>query len=197
MTTWLVFFILIAYLLGSVSSAIVVTKLFVNTDIRQQGSGNPGATNVLRVAGKKAAAVVFLFDVLKGALPVYLGFLFGLEPLGLSAIAISACIGHIFPVYFEFKGGKGVATALGALLPLNWWLALCLVTTWGLVFALSRISSLAAIFTFLLAPIYTYLFEPDYTIAVSLLCLLILARHKQNIFRLFAKQEHKLRRKKK
>lgn len=197
MTTWLVFFILIAYLLGSVSSAILATKFFVNKDIRQQGSGNPGATNVLRIAGKKAAALVFLFDFLKGAAPVYAGFLFGFEPLGLGTIAISACVGHIFPIYFGFKGGKGVATALGAILPLNWWLALCLVSTWALVFALSRISSLAAIFTFLLAPLFTYLFEPDYIIAVSLLCTLILSKHKSNFFRLFTKQEQTLGKRKK
>ena len=192
MTTWLVFFILMAYLVGSISSAIIVTKLFVNQDIRQQGSGNAGATNVLRTAGKKAATLVFVFDLLKGAVLVYSGFLFGFEPLGLSAIAISACVGHIFPIYFQFKGGKGVATALGALIPLDWWLAFGLLATWGIVFALSRISSLAAIFTFLLAPIYTYFLDPEYTIAVSLLCLLILLKHKQNFVRLFAHEENKL-----
>ncbi len=193
MTTWLVFFILMAYLLGSVSSAIVVTKLFVGDDIREQGSGNAGASNVMRVAGKKAAAIVFIFDVLKGAIPVYAGFLLGFTPLGLSAIAISACIGHMFPLYFQFKGGKGVATALGALFPLNLWLALCLITTWLLVFAFSRISSLAAICTFIFAPFYTYLFKPEYLLAVCFLCLLILFKHKSNILRLFVRSERKLK----
>lgn len=189
MTTSIVFFVVAAYLVGSVSSAILVTRMFAIQDIRQQGSGNAGATNVLRVAGKKAAIVVFLFDLLKGAVPVYAGFLFGLPPLFLSLIAIAACLGHIFPIFFQFKGGKGVATALGALMPLDWTLAGCLVGTWLFVFVITRISSVAAIITFSLAPIFTFIFEPDYTIAVTLLCLLIIAKHRENIKRLFVNKE--------
>ncbi|MDT0593405.1 glycerol-3-phosphate 1-O-acyltransferase PlsY [Glaciecola petra] len=189
MTTSIVFFVVGAYLIGSVSSAIIVTRLFAIQDIRQQGSGNAGATNVLRVAGKKAAAIVFLFDLLKGAIPVYAGFLFGLAPIALSLVAIAACLGHIFPVFFQFKGGKGVATALGALMPLDWALAGCLFGTWLCVFTIARISSVAAIVTFSLAPIYTYIFEPDYTIAVTLLCLLIIGKHRDNIKRLFSSKE--------
>lgn len=196
MTTSIVFFVVGAYLIGSVSSAILVTRMFATQDIRQQGSGNAGATNVLRVAGKKAAIVVFLFDLLKGAVPVYAGFLFGLPPLFLSLIAIAACLGHIFPIFFQFKGGKGVATALGALMPLDWALAGCLVGTWLFVFAITRISSVAAITTFSLAPIFTFIFEPDYTIAVTLLCLLIIAKHRENIKRLFGSNEKALSNKK-
>lgn len=177
--------------MGSLSSAIVVTRILANKDIRQEGSGNPGATNVYRVAGKKAAGFVFLLDALKGAVPVYSGFLLGLEPLILSLIAISTCLGHIYPIYYHFKGGKGVATAIGAIFPINWWLTLCLLSTWLLVFAVFRISSLAAIVSLLLAPLYTYIFKPEFTVAVSLLCLLILLQHKSNIIRLLHHTEHR------
>lgn len=194
MTTWVVFHIVGAYLLGSVSSAVLFTRLFLNTDIRKQGSGNPGTTNVLRTVGKTAAAAVFIFDVLKGAIPVYIGFLFGFKPLVLSAIALSACVGHMYPIFFSFKGGKGVATALGAMMPLNAYLAICLLGTWLAIFAITRISSLAAITTLLLAPIYAYLFKPEYTLAVAILCALIILKHKSNIQRLLSKNEHKISR---
>lgn len=189
MSTLLVFLIIAAYLFGSISSAIIVTKLCVNEDIRDQGSGNPGATNVLRIAGKKAAALVFTFDVLKGALPVYIGFYLGLTPIPLSLIAISACLGHIYPIFFNFNGGKGVATAIGAILPLDWWLTASLLSTWLLVFMVFRISSLASLLTILLAPIFAYYFKPEYSVAVLLLCLIILLKHKDNIHRLRHKQE--------
>lgn len=192
MATWVVLHIVGAYLLGSVSSAVLITRLLINKDIRSQGSGNPGATNVLRIAGKKAAAAVFAFDVLKGAIPVYLGFLLGYPPILLSIIAVSACIGHMYPIFFSFSGGKGVATALGAILPLNGWLALCILSTWLIVFAVGRISSLAAISTLLLAPAYTYFFKPEYTLAVGILSCLIIVKHKSNIILLVHKQENKL-----
>lgn len=190
MTSITVFLIIGAYLVGSLSSAIMLTRLLTKKDIRSEGSGNPGATNVYRVAGKKAAALVFLLDALKGAVPVYTGFLLGLEPLFLSLIAISTCLGHIFPIFYHFKGGKGVATAIGAIFPINWWLTLCLLSTWVIVFAVFRISSLAAIISLLLAPLYTYVFKPEFTEAVAMLCLIILLRHKSNIMRLLRKQEH-------
>jgi glycerol-3-phosphate acyltransferase PlsY len=194
MTTWVVFYIVGAYLLGSVSSAVLVTRLFLNTDIREQGSGNPGTTNVLRTVGKKAAAAVFIFDVLKGAVPVYIGFLLGLQPLVLSVIALSACVGHMYPIFFAFKGGKGVATALGAIMPLNGYLALCLLGTWLTIFVITRISSVAAITTLVIAPIYAYLFKPEYTLAVAILCTLIIVKHQSNIQRLLSKKERKISR---
>jgi len=194
MTTWVVFYIVGAYLLGSVSSAVLVTRLFLNTDIREQGSGNPGTTNVLRTVGKKAAAAVFIFDVLKGAVPVYIGFLLGLQPLVLSVIALSACVGHMYPIFFAFKGGKGVATALGAIMPLNGYLALCLLGTWLSIFVITRISSVAAITTLIIAPIYAYLFKPEYTLAVAILCTLIIVKHQSNIQRLLSKKERKISR---
>lgn len=196
MTTWVVFHIVGAYLLGSVSSAVMLTRMFLKTDIREQGSGNPGTTNVLRTVGKKAAAGVFIFDVLKGAIPVYAGFLLGYQPLVLSVIALSACVGHMYPIFFAFKGGKGVATALGAMMPLNGYLAICLLSTWLVIFAITRISSFAAISTLLFAPIYAYLFKPEYTLAVAILCALIILKHKSNIVRLLSKNEQKISRSK-
>jgi glycerol-3-phosphate acyltransferase PlsY len=193
MTTWVVLHIVGAYLLGSISSAVLVTRLFVDEDIRKQGSGNPGATNVLRVAGKKAAVAVLVFDILKGTVPVYIGFLFGYEPMVLSVISVSACLGHMYPIFFSFKGGKGVATALGAIMPLNGWLALCVLSTWIIVFAITRISSIAAIATVILAPVYAYLFKPQYTLAVAILCGLIIIKHKSNIARILSKSEEKIR----
>jgi glycerol-3-phosphate acyltransferase PlsY len=193
MTTWVVLHIVGAYLLGSISSAILVTRLLVDEDIRKQGSGNPGATNVLRLAGKKAAAAVLVFDVLKGTIPVYIGFLFGYEPMVLSIIAIGTCLGHMYPIFFSFKGGKAVATALGAIMPLNIWLALCVLSTWIIVFAITRISSIAAIATLILAPVYAYLFKPQYTLAVAILCCLIIIKHKSNIARILSKSEEKIR----
>lgn len=181
---------LCSYLLGSVSSAVIVTKYFIKQDIRILGSGNPGATNVLRVAGKRAAVLVFLFDTLKGTIPVYIGFILNLEPFALSLIAISACLGHIYPVFFQFKGGKGVATAFGALMPLDWMVILCILSTWLLTFIAFRISSVAAIISFLLAPVYTYMYKEEYTGAVVMLCVIILIKHKGNIIRLVNRSEN-------
>jgi len=195
MITWIVLHIVAAYLLGSISSAILVTRLFLHTDIRAHGSGNPGATNVLRLAGKRAAACVFLFDVLKGTIPVYIGYLFNYPPLVLSLIAVSACIGHMYPVFFGFSGGKAVATALGAMMPLDWYLAIALLVTWLIIFAVARISSIAAIGTLIAVPIYTYLLKPEYTFAVAILCLLIIVKHKSNIARIINRQETPLHKK--
>ncbi|EQN60023.1 glycerol-3-phosphate acyltransferase [Escherichia coli HVH 20 (4-5865042)] len=112
--------ILIAYLCGSISSAILVCRLCGLPDPRTSGSGNPGATNVLRIGGKGAAVAVLIFDVLKGMLPVWGAYELGVSPFWLGLIAIAACLGHIWPVFFGFKGGKGVATAFGAIAPIGW-----------------------------------------------------------------------------
>lgn len=189
MTTWIVFFVVVAYLGGSVSSAVLVCRAFGKADPRTQGSLNPGTTNVLRVAGKLAAALVLFFDILKGALPSYLAYLAGLPEFALGLIAISACLGHMYPIFFRFKGGKAVATALGALLPMGWILTLVLVSTWAVVFKLSRYSSLAAIVTFCLAPLYTYWYKPQFTLAVAMLSMIILIKHRGNIWRLLHGKE--------
>ncbi|SHH94888.1 glycerol-3-phosphate 1-O-acyltransferase PlsY [Ferrimonas marina] len=188
---------LVAYLLGSISSAVLVSRLFGLPDPRTQGSGNPGATNVLRLGGKGPAALVLLFDVLKGTLPVWGSYYLGLPPLALAAIGIAACLGHIYPIFFQFQGGKGVATALGAVAPIGFDMIGAVIATWVVVALISRYSSLASIVTALLAPLYAWLFKGQYAVAVALLCLLILWRHKGNMVRLWRGQEHRFGSKKK
>jgi glycerol-3-phosphate acyltransferase PlsY len=189
MTTWIVFFLIGAYLGGSISSAVLVCRALKLPDPRTQGSLNPGATNVLRVAGRLAATLVLVFDILKGAIPTYLAYLVGIPEFAIGLIAISACIGHMYPIFFQFKGGKAVATALGAMLPMGWILAASLVLTWLIVFKLSRYSSLAALITITLAPLYTYWYKPQFTLAVAMLCLLIMVKHRSNLLRLFKGEE--------
>lgn len=191
------FMILCAYLAGSVSSAVLVCKLRGLPDPRTQGSGNPGATNVLRIGGASAAAMVLLFDMLKGAVPAYIGFKLGIDAVWLGVIAIAACLGHIFPVFFGFKGGKGVATAYGAIAPIDGYLTLLLIATWVLTLLLTRYSSVAALATALLAPVYTWWLDDRFTIPVAMLSTLILIRHKDNINRLLKGEESKVSRKKK
>ncbi|RUO22967.1 glycerol-3-phosphate acyltransferase [Aliidiomarina minuta] len=181
--------ILSAYLLGSVSSAVLICKLFKMDDPRLRGSGNPGATNVYRMAGALPAAITLLFDVLKGMLPVWLSYYLGLSPIILGWVAIAACVGHIYPLYFDFKGGKAVATALGAMFPVAWEMALLLIATWILVFSISRVSSLAALITVSLAPFYAYLIKPQYSIPAIMLTALIIWRHRTNIIRLIQGNE--------
>ncbi|KFZ36006.1 glycerol-3-phosphate acyltransferase [Shewanella mangrovi] len=188
--------IIVAYLLGSISSAILVCRLKELPDPRSQGSKNPGATNVLRIGGVWAAALVFFFDMLKGALPAYGAYLLGIHGFWLGIIAISACIGHMFPVFFQFKGGKGVATALGAMAPISY-MAVSLMGTWLVVVLVSRYSSMAAIITSLLAPFYTLWFDDRFILPVSMLSALIILRHKDNILRLLKGEEPKMFRKKK
>ncbi|QFU21642.1 glycerol-3-phosphate 1-O-acyltransferase PlsY [Shewanella eurypsychrophilus] len=189
--------ILAAYLAGSISSAVLVCRMRGLPDPRTEGSGNPGATNVLRIGGASSAAMVLFFDMLKGALPAYLAFRFGVDPVSLGLIAVAACVGHIFPVFFKFKGGKGVATAFGAMAPIGHDLALFLIGTWIIMVLISRYSSLAAILTALLAPVYTWYLDDRFTIPVAMLSALIVIRHKDNILRLIKGEESKVSRKKK
>ncbi len=192
MTPLLAFMCLLAYALGSISSAVLVSRLFGLPDPRQSGSGNPGATNVLRLGGKGPAALVLLFDVLKGTLPVWSSYFLGLSPLALAAVGIAATLGHIYPCFFRFKGGKGVATALGAVAPIGWDMTGAVILTWLVVAATSRYSSLASIMTALLAPLYAWWFKEQYALSVTLLCALILYRHRGNMVRLWRGQESKL-----
>ena len=178
-----------AYLLGSISSAILVCRLFKLPDPRFNGSNNPGATNVLRLGGKVPAAMVLVFDILKGTIPVWGAYFLHIEPLWLGAIAVSACLGHIYPVFFHFNGGKAVATAFGALLPIGASLAGLLIATWLVVLLVTRYSSLAAIITVAAAPLYTWWIKPLYTIPVSFLTIVIIIRHRGNIKRLLTGKE--------
>ena len=189
--------IIFAYLCGSISSAILVCKLAGLPDPRTHGSGNPGATNVLRLGGKTAAASVLVFDVLKGMVPVWLAYLMHVTPLYLGLTAIAACLGHIYPVFFHFRGGKGVATAFGAIAPIGWDLTGLVTGTWLLTVLLSGYSSLGAIVSALIAPFYVSWFKPQFTFPVSMLSCLILLRHHDNIQRLWRGQEGKIWKRKK
>ncbi|QLB42419.1 MULTISPECIES: glycerol-3-phosphate 1-O-acyltransferase PlsY [Mannheimia] len=184
--------ILIAYLLGSISSAVIFCKLAGLADPREVGSHNAGATNVLRIGGKSAALGVLLFDILKGTLPVAIGVSFNLSPSALGFIALAVCLGHIFPIFFQFKGGKGVATALGAISALSFVVVGGAIGTWLLVFLISGYSSLSAVLTALIVPFYIWWFEPQFTFPVALVCCLLVYRHHDNIQRLWRGQEDKM-----
>jgi len=187
--------ILMAYLIGSISSAVLICRLFKLPDPRLQGSKNPGATNVYRIGGAFPAVLTLWFDVLKGMLPVWGSYYLGIEPFFLGMIAVAACLGHIFPLYFHFRGGKAVATALGAMFPVAWEMALLLIVTWLVVFKISRVSSLAALITVSLAPVYAFWIKPQYTVPVIMISLLILWRHQANILRLSSGQEGSFKKK--
>lgn len=187
--------IICAYLLGSISSAILICRLAGLPDPRETGSGNPGATNVLRLGGSFAALAVLIADVAKGGLPVWLAYKLDLAPPVLGIIAIAACLGHIYPIFFHFQGGKGVATAFGAIAPISWDITGLLSGTWLITLLLTGYSSLAAVITALLAPLYVWWFRPEFTFPVAMLSCLILLRHHENLERLWRGQEPKIRQK--
>lgn len=184
--------IAVAYLFGSLSSAVVISRLFGLPDPRTAGSKNPGATNVYRLGGRVPALLVLVMDILKGTIPVYGSYFLGLEPITLGLIAIFACLGHIFPLYFGFQGGKAVATAFGAMLPIGLDLAGLLILSWVIIVFLTGYSSLGALIAVSLAPLFTFLIKPLYTVPVAMLSLLIIVRHKDNITRLLAGNESKV-----
>lgn len=192
MTPLILMMMLLAYVLGSISSAVLVSRLYRLPDPRTTGSNNPGATNVLRSGGKFPAALVLLFDVLKGTLPVWSSYFLGIEPLYLGLIGICACLGHIYPLFFGFNGGKAVATALGTMMPIGLELTGLLIASWVVVLAITGYSSLAAIVTVSLAPVFTWFIKPLYTVPVFMLSLLIIARHRQNIIRLIRGRESRV-----
>lgn len=182
----------VAYLCGSLSSAIIVCRLFGLPDPRTSGSNNPGATNVYRLGGRIPAVLVLIADILKGTIPVYTSYFLDFSPLFLGMVAIAACLGHIFPLYFGFTGGKAVATAFGAMLPIGLDLAGMLIATWILVVFVSGYSSLGAILAVALAPLFTWFIKPIYTFPVAMLSILIIFRHRENIQRLLSGKEGKV-----
>ena len=193
----------VAYLIGSLSFAVIVSRAFGLSDPRTYGSGNPGATNVLRSGSKKAAAVTLLLDALKGLVPVlvvkYWGPQFGLFDGTLALAALAAFLGHLFPVFFQFKGGKGVATALGVLLGISGWLGLLVLLTWLAVAFTTRYSSLSALIAAIMAPVFYVLLdgtlwsaEKPILAAIIAMSALLLWRHAGNISRLLQGQESKI-----
>lgn len=182
----------LAYFCGSVSSAVIVSKLFRLPDPRRHGSGNPGATNVLRLGGAFPAVLVLVADVLKGTIPVWGSYFLKIDPFYLGIIAICACLGHIYPIFFGFKGGKAVATAFGTMLPIGLDLAGLLIAGWMLLVGATGYSSFAAIVTVSLAPVFTWFIKPLYTIPVLMLGILIVIRHRENIVRLWEGTESKV-----
>ena len=183
--------LIIAYLLGSVCSAIIVCRLLGLPDPRTEGSHNPGTTNVLRIGGKGPAAMTLLGDMLKGVVPVLVARHYQLEPAVVSAVGLAAFLGHLYPVFFRFEGGKGVATALGVLLALHWPLGLIIVAIWVAAFAATRISSLGSIIGFTAAPFIAWQMVPGYMLGIAGMSLLLLARHKTNIIALVKGEERR------
>lgn len=175
-----------AYLLGSLSAAIILSKIMGFPDPRSGGSNNPGATNVLRLAGKKAAFFTLVGDFLKGLLPVLLARLLETDPLIMALTGFAAFIGHCFPLFFGFKGGKGVATAIAATLAFDWVCGAILVTIWLLFAKVFKISSLAAIISFSLVPlaIFWRTQDPWVSLVFVVLSAVLIWRHKGNIQRL-------------
>ena len=185
--------IVLAYLIGSVNMSIIIAKLSGLPDPRTTGSGNAGATNTLRISGKKEAAYVLIGDIVKGVIAVVIGRLLELDAFMLGLTALAAVVGHIFPIFFQFKGGKGVATTLGVLLALNIWIGLFALAVWGLVAYVSKYASLASLSAAAAAIIATLLLRDlSYLPAILGMAVLITWKHKANINRLRTGNESKI-----
>ena len=187
----MIYLLIASYLIGSISSAVIICKALGVPDPRTQGSKNPGATNVLRLGGKKIAAFVLFFDGLKGAVPVFIGDYYGFGLIALTLTVLCAFLGHIFPVFFRFGGGKGVATYLGGFIAVNFLAGLIFSLIWLLVAKVLKISSLAALIATALSPFYFYFITGDITSAliIGLISLFIFYTHRGNIKRLINKEE--------
>ncbi|AHN76707.1 glycerol-3-phosphate 1-O-acyltransferase PlsY [Pandoraea pnomenusa] len=195
-------FIVLAYLMGSVPFAVIVSRTMGLADPRSYGSGNPGATNVLRSGNKKAAVLTLIGDALKGWLAVYLAQHFadawGVSDFGLAAVALAVFVGHLYPVFLRFAGGKGVATAAGVLIAIDPILGLAVVATWLIIAIFFRYSSLAALVAAVFAPLY-YVFMfgfGPYAPAVIVMAILLIYRHRANIGKLIAGKESRIGQKK-
>lgn len=184
---------IIAYLVGSLSSAIIVCKFLNLPDPRSAGSMNPGTTNVLRIGGKIPALITLAGDMAKGFLPVFIGHLIGVSGFFLGLIALAAFLGHLFPIFFKFQGGKGVATALGTFLALSPFAGLLISLSWVLVAIISRYSSLSSIISATLAPILMLMFaDKGYFIPTLVITIMLIYKHLSNIQRLKTGTESKI-----
>jgi glycerol-3-phosphate acyltransferase PlsY len=185
--------IIIAYCIGSISSAVVTCHILRLPDPRTQGSGNPGATNVLRFGGKKAAILTLLGDVLKGVIPVLIARAYGLDITSIALVAFAAFLGHLYPIFFRFQGGKVVATAFGCIIALSLPAGLTLGALWLVVAILFRYSSLAALIAALAAPIVLWYFTNNtYALILCAMSLLLIYRHAKNIGNLLSGKEKKI-----
>ncbi len=180
-----------AYLLGSLSSAIIVCRLMGYPDPRTLGSHNPGATNVLRIGGKKAAAVTLLGDMLKGVVPVLAANLVGVSPLILAGVAMAAFLGHLYPIFFRFQGGKGVATTIGCQFGIAWQIGGTVALIWLFMAKVVKVSSLSALISMALAPLVVWLFRPDPELVVMqiIMSVILFWRHRSNIKNLLSGTE--------
>jgi len=180
-----------AYLIGSICSAVIVCRACNLPNPQTEGSKNPGATNVLRLAGKKYAAIVLVVDMLKGFLPVFLADLLGANPTVMGYTCLAAVLGHIYPVFFNFTGGKGVATALGAFFGFQIAMGSVIVGTWLCIAYLSGYSSLASIVAIIFAPFYSVFVVRSLSafVPLMLIALVVLYQHRENISRLMAGEE--------
>lgn len=188
------FLVILAYFVGSISTAIVTCKIMGKVDPRTVGSKNPGATNVLRYAGKKAALFTLMGDVLKGLIPVLVGHAVGLEWQWLGLIGIAAFLGHIYPIYYGFKGGKGVATAIGVYLGLHPVVGLVVILTWMISALVFNVSSLSALIAALLAPLYFFWVTDSLPlfIILAIMTVIIYWRHRTNIVEIIDGTEDKI-----
>jgi len=190
--------ILFAYIIGSISSAVITCKLMGLEDPRLSGSKNPGATNVLRNAGKKAAIITLIGDMFKGVLPVLIAIYLGVDYNVLALVAFAAFIGHLYPVFLKFKGGKGVATALGVYLALDWKIGLSVIGIWLLMTAIFRTSSLSALVASFCAPFLIWQISSSQPLIMMsiVLTLMLFWRHRSNIQNLLSGAEEKIGEKK-
>lgn len=191
MSFYFLLIITFAYLLGSINSAIIVSKINQLPDPRTKGSSNPGATNIYRIAGRNLALLVLAFDTIKGIIATWGSYYLGFTPVEIGLTAIACCLGHMYPIFFGFKGGKGVATAFGCLLPVGFSLGIALLVVWLTVFRISGYSSLSAIIAVGMAPIATWVISEKYIMPVLMLAILIIVRHTPNIYRLLNGTEPK------
>ena len=186
--------VIIAYLLGSLSFAIIVSKFKKFSDPRATGSGNAGATNMLRMVGKQTALYVLLGDILKGLFSVLIARFLNIQGMSLAFVGLVAVLGHLFPVYFKFRGGKGVATMMGVLLGLSLWIGLFVIITWIIIGYLFRYASVAALVSIISAPIYTMIGgRVDYVFPVLLIGVLAIWKHWNNFQRLWQGIEKKIK----
>ncbi|WP_126447312.1 glycerol-3-phosphate 1-O-acyltransferase PlsY [Sulfuricystis multivorans] len=187
-------YLILGYLIGSIPFAVIVSKLFGLADPRRHGSGNPGATNVLRTGNKLAAALTLLGDAAKGWLPMFLAAKLAASGTAQTLVGLAAFLGHLFPVFLKFKGGKGVATALGVLIGLDGWLAFGAALTWLVTAIITRYSSLAALLAACVAMALAFLRHGSdaVSLVIGAICLILIWRHKANIVRLIEGTESRI-----